>query len=147
MQIKKELPQFNNSKVLIISTGSLFAKVYLAYQSKIDLIKEIEIEKIVYSDREGRFEKSGHGLNLGSGSVYEDDTKKQRIQDLITNIQETLDSQTEIEKVFLFTPDYMSLRLKELIENKFKLENIFLGNFNDKHPFFYLEKIKEFYSN
>lgn len=146
MQIKQELPQFKDTKSLIISSGSLHALVFLACNSEIELIKEIEIEKIIYSDREGRFEKSGHGLNLGSGSVYEDDTKEERINNLLKEVDAFLTSQKEINKVFLFTPDYMSLKLEELIKKSFKLEKTFTGNFTDKHPFFYLEKIKEFYS-
>ena len=143
MQIKQELPQFKNQATLIITTGKQHAIIYLAKNGEIDKLNEIQIETPTYSDREGHFERRSKNLNIGSGSVYEDDTKEKIVKDFIKKIEEEIKKFKDIKQLYCFCPDYMKNYLKEVIDKNIDKSKIFTGNHTDKHPFKLLETIKE----
>ncbi len=143
MQIKQELPQFKNHPTLIITTGKQHAILYLALNGKIKKIKEIMIETPQYSDREGRFERRSKNINLGSGSVYEDDSRDKIINEFLKKIEEKIKNIKDIKDLYCFCPDYMKNYLKNIIEKHYKNPKIFSGNYTEKHPFELLEKIQK----
>jgi hypothetical protein len=141
MKIKQELPQFTNSPSLIITTGKQHAIIYLAKNGIITKESEILIKPETYSDKEGHFERRSRNLNLGSGSVYEDDNKEKRIKDFINDIEKELKKYKKIANIYCFCPDYMKNYLLAPISKYRKNPKLFLGNFTDNHPFELLEKI------
>ncbi len=142
MQIKQELKQFKNHPTLIITAGKQHAIFYIALNGNIEKYKEIKIETPQYSDREGRFESRSKNVNLGSGSVYEDDAEAKVITDFINEIEEELKNIKDIKDLYYFCPDYMKNYLKKAIEKHHHDPRFFSGNYTDKHPFELIEKIQ-----
>lgn len=72
MYIPMQLLQFNGDTALLVVMGSQRGLLYLASNGQIDIIGTVEQSEARYSDREGHFMHTGHGMQYSSGSVYED---------------------------------------------------------------------------
>lgn len=142
MQIKQELPQFLKQPVILIAAGKQHGLIYLAKNKEINKLKEIRIEKDIYSDREGHFARKSSQLDISSGSVYEDVGQDKRIKDFLKAIEAEIKKHPDIKTVYCFCPDYMKNLFKNLINKYFNTSKMFLGNYTDEHPFVLLEKIK-----
>jgi hypothetical protein len=79
---------------------------------------------------------------MGSGSVYEDDLQNNIINDFAKKIEDEIKKLKGIKKLYCFCPDYMKNYLKKVISKHFKNPKLFLGNYTNKHPFEFLEKIQ-----
>jgi hypothetical protein len=146
MKITKELPQFKEEKSLLIVASRFETDFYLAYQGKINKIKDFKFTRPTYSDREGFFASKGSGKIYGSGSVYE--PKKERIRqefkrEFEKNIKEVLNDD-EIDDLYIFCPSYIKNEIKRTLKEAVqrKAKSFFEGDFNNEHPFALLKKIK-----
>jgi len=145
MKIKRELPQFEDKKTLLLVTGKQEAVIYIAYKGVIEKIVEVKVETPKYSDREGFFARTGRGKNLGSGSAYEDagiEIKKQFFNEISTKLK-ILAKNQKIRVLYLFTPVYMSKQLPAALPKSIAnaIVAVYHGNFRSEHPFILLAKI------
>jgi len=144
MKISRELPQFNDVETYIVVAGFQEAEFYRAFKGDIEKIYEFYIPAPKYSDREGFFEISGREF-YGSGSVYE--AKKQKIRDEFCQdfVREIKRLKLSSEKaVFIFAPKYfLSFIGNEIRGLRKNLKYAFPGNYFRKHPFFLIQKIKQ----
>ncbi|MDX1535708.1 MAG: hypothetical protein R3346_03045 [Candidatus Spechtbacterales bacterium] len=147
MQIEQTLPQFENKLTLVIVTGHQAAEFYVALNGKIEKESEIKVPNPEYSDREGYFKRSGHGLSFGSGSVVEPKNKKVEkkfLKDLEEEVLSIKKSNEQIKGVYLFGPDYMLKRIRKTLPKQIanNLIETFEGNYTQEHPFEFLKIIK-----
>ena len=145
MEIKNELPQFNEEKCLIIVAWEHKSKFYIAENKNIILCDLIEVEKAEFTDtKEWKFIKSWWWWDFHSWSVNE--YKKQYDQKTFFNIlEEKVNSIYEKENfkwIYLFAPQYMLSGI-ELAIGKFKqnIKMLEVWNLVNHHPFKILEKI------
>lgn len=145
MEISNKLPQFDHKKTLIIVAGKQAADIHLAYQGELKTLKEIQVEKPEYSDREGHFERHSKGQDLGSGSPVKERDKK-AMQDFRNELQTTLKKLKEdiaIEQIIFMRPSQHKKDLKKklptYITDAIDLE--IDGNFVGDHPKKILERI------
>lgn len=148
MQIELHLPQFNNKRALIITTGEYDAKIYLASNGFIDELDLIYISKPQYTDREEFFEKKNEMGVYGSGSVNEPQKlymRKKFLGALKKELHEIFSKDAGIDSLYLFSPRYMEYSIeKELsknLKNMIKFEEF--GNYFSAHPFKLLNIIKK----
>ena len=71
MQITNQLYQFSDRKSLLLATGKQQARIYYCFDGTVEEIDFFKEPKPRYSDREGQFMRSGRGMVMGTGSVYE----------------------------------------------------------------------------
>jgi hypothetical protein len=147
MKISEHLPHFK-APCLMIVAGKQEAVFFLAQDNKVEQINAVKLKKPHYTDREGRFQKSGNGKVLGSGSVYEsqdDETTKQFIKQ-VAEASVNMVAQYDIKKIFLFCPTYLSNQMEDGLPKELQnlIDYIFYGNYNHQHPFVLLSKVQEY---
>jgi hypothetical protein len=147
MKISTHLPQFK-SPHLLISAGKQEGAFYLADENEITLIDNIKLEKPQYTDREGRFLKSGLGRVFGSGSVYEskDDETTRAFVKKLTERTTHLVFENHIKHIYLFCPTYLANQMEAGLTRDLQdmITYIFFGNYHNQHPFVLLAKIQEY---
>ncbi|MBD3300130.1 MAG: hypothetical protein GF347_02150 [Candidatus Moranbacteria bacterium] len=144
MQISKKLPQFNLKTALFIVTSKKEALFFVANQGKLKKIRELQIEKPTYSDKEGYFETSGKGnapkgQTFKSGATQKDKDRLMK-KELIFKILKEMNrikKNTHFDLVYLFSPDYMlgDLEPKLKKDESIKIHKRFEGNYIKSHPF------------
>jgi hypothetical protein len=138
MKIKKELPQFEEERVLVIAAGRQTAEIYLAASGVITRAASLRIPAPRYSDREGFFITSGRGQTYRSGSVYE--VKKEKVGEEFHRIlrQELakIARNSPVDGVYLFVPGYVKNEIRRALPLplKDKVRAVFEGNHVKKHP-------------
>jgi hypothetical protein len=147
MKISQELPQFENKKALIITTGEQEAEFYLASNGEIEKIDSFRFEEPTYSDREGHFESRGGGNVYGSGSVYEPKKQRNRIEfrKRLENALDTIYKNYKIDSLYVFSPDYMKNYTREIINEVFhkRVDFLYEGHYHEVHPFELLKIINK----
>ena len=148
MKIPNNLPQFEDSKTLIMVTGSKAeAHFYLAYNGEVEKLDSFKMEDRTYSDKEGFMQKGMFGRTMGSGFVLE--AKKKKIQDdFIKNLRKHLEKikdRNEIGSLYLFSPSHIKNRIKDAIPHPMdkKIKMVAQGNYQNEHPMKLIEKIKD----
>lgn len=146
MKITDKLPQFESKKVLLVTSGGYVAVYFLATNGFLEEVSRVEEATSHYSDREGFFQRSGSGKVFGSGSVYEENNierEKRFVRKVVDEIIK-IDLKTKIDGVYLYSPKYISKRIRlELPKTqKDKIVDIFDHNYVNEHPMMLLEKIK-----
>lgn len=148
MQIELHLPQFNNKKALIITTGEYDAKFYLASNGFINELDLIYIPKPQYTDREEFFEKKNDMGVYGSGSVNEPQKlylRKKFLLELKKELDKIIAENHEVDSLYLFSPRYMEYSIEKELSKNLKKMLIFeeFGNYFSAHPFKLLNIIKK----
>src|SRR3989344_838697 len=146
MKISKNLPQFNEEKVLLVVTGRQEADFFRAGDGEIKKIAGFKIEKPLHDDRKGRVTRRGHGQIFASGAAYEEQ-KEKIIQDFRREFRKTLKIvlvDFAPDKLYVYAAPYL---LKEgnclfFFSARLVLKKIVKGNFYGRHPFEILEKIR-----
>ena len=144
MEIKNELPQFEDEKSLIIVAWWHKGKFYIANNKNIDLCDMYEMKKPEYTDiNEWNYVKTS-GSYFRSWSVNE--SNKQNDQKIFLNaLSEKTDSIFEKEKfkhLYLFAPKYMLNWIETaLIKFQQNIKMKIYWNLVNQHPFKILEKI------
>ena len=141
------LSQFKNKKALLVVTGLHEADFYIAKDGNLQKTGDFKLLNPHYSDKEGFFERSGHGRVLETGSVLE--TNKIEIRHrFLKGMDKILDSivkRQKITDIYLFSPNFVVNELTQLLpkEDRKKIRYIFIGNYTHMHPFQLLAKIKD----
>ena len=145
MKIKRDLPQFEGVRALIIATGRQRGVMYVASDSMLEKVDEIKLDTPVYSDREGHFVQSGKGGTFASGAVYENQ-KEYIQQEFMKQLSRDLSSIVRRERItesYIFAPRHLlktfTAGLPALVKKTIKTS--FGGNYPDEHPFELLGKI------
>ena len=148
MKITKNLPQFDNEKVLLIVTGRQEAEFYYAGSGIVEKISEFKVKKPTYSDHEGRVIRQGRGQLFGSGTASKD-TKEKILQDFKRAFKKSLQTVLEgaPDVIYVYTPAPLASELPALFPKKtaLRIKKIIRGNFYGRHPFEILKKITKMY--
>lgn len=147
MKISNALPQFAEEKALFAIVGRQVGTLHVAYKGLLTKVADIEVPTPVYSDREGFFARSGRGISLGGGSVYE--SKNLKVQeDFLKKLNEAVDEamkENDIGAIYLFVPPQRTKETKGALSRPAQelVRQTFRGNFSN-HPLPELvEMIKE----
>jgi hypothetical protein len=151
MQIENKLPQFNDRKTLLVSTGRQRAKIYSAFKGSLKLEEEINIPVPKFSDKEGFFaqksSRGGKNRTLRTGSVRERQKEylENQFKNALTKIIKDLTKRRNDMQIYLYTPDYMKNIIlddmpKGLIKN---IKQVYCGNYYSYHPFKLIKIIKD----
>ena len=144
MNIRRDLPQFNERRALIVVTGRFAAELYVAHRGVIGRFDGFQLVWPRYQDNEGFFEQRGKDMTRISGSVRET-KERERVKRFIRELRVRVWRAVVFEKpdvVFLFTPkiqevkDGLQERIRRLIVAEVR------GDYIRKHPFDVLTKIK-----
>lgn len=146
MKIKRQLPQFKDSKTLIIVAGQQSAVLYCAYKGEIKEIDRIHIETPVYSDREGFFATRTKRQGVArSGAVYENkkDELNNRFAKELSNRILKLDKFEKFSQFYLCAsrPTVNLILDKMSNPQKNKIAKKTFGNLIELHPFNILERL------
>ena len=146
MKISKNLPQFNEEKVLLVVTGRQEADFFRAGDGEIKKIAGFKIEKPLHDDRKGRVTRRGHGQIFASGAAYEEQ-KEKIMQDFRREFRKTLKIvlvDFMPDKLYVYAPPYLTNEVTALFSKRAALtiKKIVKGNFYGRHPFEILEKIR-----
>ena len=148
MQIEKNLPQFNNSKSLIVAAGDHDAKIYSVFNGIIKKLELFCIPNPCFTDREGFVMQKIKGKYLTSGAVYTPKKEYLRVKFLTglrKDIKNILRRESEIKNIYLFAPEYIAdpiiKSMPVQIQEKIKIMHS--GNYELQHPFKLLNMIKE----
>lgn len=137
MQIKSDLPQFEERKALIIVSGEFLAKYYLAHNGQITLLENFAVANPRAQLREDYVDTTKQ--NGISGSIY--DGAKQEVQrKLLSRVgSETkkifLDSKPD--EVLLFCAEYLIKEMKQALAKEVRNAICFeyKGDMVSHHPF------------
>ena len=147
MKIEEKLPQFVNNRSLFLVAGRQVAVLYEAEDGEIEKIGGLKIEKPIYSDKEGYFQRSGRGGVFGSGSDTEmktDPVETEFLRDLkkMVKIIPEVDSYAS---VYIFAQADMMRSIEETLPPglKEKVKKRVRANVVEKHPFELLKRLKE----
>ncbi len=151
MKIPSENYQFSNEKTIILVTGAQGALVYFANEGEVDLVSEIEADKIEDTDKSGIFRVKRpkmvhHGVSFeDKQEKIKDKTTKDFLKKLRVELKELKVSEG-VDSVFLFTPDFMEGHILESFpsEMKDRVKNVFVGNYRKEHPLDLVKKIGSF---
>lgn len=144
MRIRRDLPQFNERRALIVVTGRFAAELYVAHRGVIDRLEGFQLVWPQYEDNEGYFEQRGKDMTRISGSVRET-KERERVKRFIRDLRVRVWKVVRNEKsdvIFLFTPKMQEVknelqdRIRRLIVGEVR------GDYIRKHPFDILTKIK-----
>lgn len=146
MKIKKELPQFENSKALFLVSGKQSGKIYLINNGEVKEESDFEINNPVYSDREGHFMKAGSGKDLAQGSVYEDKSEyviTKYLKLLQDKVKKTIKEESP-DLIYLFAPDYLLPKIQESIPSQARkmIKETYKGNYTKETIFSIISKTK-----
>ena len=147
MKISQELPQFPNTKTLIVVAATREAKSYLAHDGELKELGSFKMEDRTYSDKEGMMQKGMFGRTMGTGFVLE--RKKQKLEDdFVRKLEEHLNEikkNNEIDSLYLMCPGQIKNHVKETIPHPLdkKLKMTITGNYLNLHPLKLVEKIQK----
>jgi hypothetical protein len=136
-----------DDNVLVIVATRQTAALHHLVGDRLEILARIDIPTPTYSDREGFFARSGRGMRLGSGSVYE--FKKRHIQEEFLRqfrpaVADAV-SKTGTRTIYLYAPahrmqeieDAFPYRTRRLISRRFR------GNFSKLPVLELLERAAE----
>lgn len=143
MQISNKLNSFNTPTLLLV-TSRQNAKAYLATNRTVQELFTLHQDTPTFSDNEGHFERSGNGLQFGSGST-EIDIDEITLRETMKLLNEKLDKIDEnYSEVILFVPE----QLKNLLTNKLpesiqaKITKTITGNLIQESPMQLIERLQ-----
>lgn len=143
MRIQRDLPQFDNKRVMLVVTGRYAAELYLVSNGEINRLDGFQLVWPMYEDNEGFFEQRGRGMTRISGSVRER-KEAERVKRFVRELRGRLWRHVQHERpddLFLFTPkaheiaDALQDRVRKLVAGEIK------GDFIRKHPFEILQRL------
>lgn len=153
MQIRQNLPQFENTTALIVASGKQDAIFYIAQNGEIHIVESFKVEKPTYDDVEGHFEsttKTGmRGQTMKSGSPYEPSEKDEKaVASFLKELKEEFESVSrhhDIDELYVFAPPHLKNEVEERIPYSLhQAKQLMLeGNHYDTHPHELLEKIQK----
>lgn len=143
MHISKELPQFENTNVLITVLSSKDAKFYLASNSTLEELESFKANKKI-NEYESEWPVRG---GVGAGSSAYNSKKLSLLTDFINEFSKHIEDivkKVDISKTFIFCPSYMDRRVREVLPVKIRktLISIYRGNYMKSHPFELLEMVE-----
>lgn len=147
MDIPQALPQFTNTKTVIIASGAQVGKVYFAENGVIELHHSFEEQTPTYSDKEGLFGKpTPNGVMAGGAPREHDDTElqKQYSKELAEGLSQ-IHKETGIDELYLFAPEYMQQVLRAVLPRELqdRLQGTYHGNLVEAHPTDLLERLQK----
>jgi len=133
MKIPRDFSQFINQKALIVVTGLHEADLYAAGDGILEKIGDFKLLYPHYSDKEGFFERAGHGRIFETGSVLETDKVELRHRFLkeIDRVLDNMVMKQDITDIYIFTPDFVKKELVRLLpkEDRKKIRMIVGRNY------------------
>ena len=147
MKISRELPQFDDERVLLLAVSSHNAVFYEAGDGKITKVGAFKIPNRQYSDREGFF-KTRSSRSPGvirSGSTYEP-MKHEIVRETLRKTADELKKfykPSDLSQIIIFCPSH----IHTVVENSLpvlyrrKVSRVIKGNYHDLHPFELLKKV------
>ena len=146
MQIGENLPQYNQQKTLFVVLGTQEGKFYLASEGEINEVEHIKVPNQTYSDKEGHFEKRGHGNFYGSGSVEEEkdyNVEKKFSKTVSEKLQEYQNNKS-FDVINLFVPSHLKKYIEEDwgVDLQKKVENHIDGNYVSENPIELIKKVE-----
>lgn len=147
MKIPQKYPQFAQKNYLIVVSGAEEFVFFKISEGEILEERKVQIPK-ERKERQGFFVKSGRGKIFEMGAVFEPKKLKQQkqlLKELKKNIEDCLEKNREIEKIYLFVPAYLSRKVLSLLKKMTKIgvELVEKGNFLNVHPLELVELISQ----
>ncbi|MBI2023531.1 host attachment protein [Candidatus Giovannonibacteria bacterium] len=147
MKIPQDLPQFADKKTLFIVTSGQAGLLFELFSGKLAKIAEFKEDPVVYSDREGFFMRSGHGMVMSTGSVYESKkfmAENRFLKMLHKEVKRAMEK-GNYEDVYLFASPHRMKATKAALPRVAEkaIKALFRGNYIHTNPLNLVEKIGE----
>lgn len=146
MHISKDLPQFENTKVLVAVLSSKDAKFYVASNSIMEELESFRLDEPKYSN-----DWTVRGVNSDKISSSRNSAYRSRKNSILTDFLHEFSKHLSgvvnkfpISKTFIFCPSYMDRRIRAVLTTGVKksLVAVYHGNYVKMHPFELLEMIE-----
>ncbi len=142
MKIADRLPQFTETKTLIIVADHYRCTWYEAYQGTMNTLDNIELEKTTYSDREG-FSRGPSGTTFETSAIID-----KRDQEALAAMFNSFEAKhatlaaADTKAVYIFAPQNMVGRLEKIVTSEAVPVIITCGIFTKEQPSDILERIQ-----
>ncbi len=145
MRIRRDLPQFNERRALLIVTGRFAAELYVVYQGTVERLDGFQLVWPKYEDNEGFFEQRGRGMTRISGSVRER-KERERVNRFILELRKRVwkamrDTSADVIVLFSVKAHQIERSLQDAIRRKIIVE--LPEDVVGEHPFVLLDRIKK----
>lgn len=150
MKISNKLPQFTDTKALIIASAKEHGVAYIAHNGEMREVAAVEEHPPRYSDDEGFFFGStSTGITVGGAPKEVED--EDLFRDYIKAIKNELNAIIKREKpdiIYVFEPSQLSGRLNEYLKNPSHIPVTVVrnGNYVKEHSLTLLRYIAEYES-
>lgn len=150
MHIPQQLPQFLETKALLVVSGQRAAQFYYMHRGNLSHIKAFSVELPHYLDDEGFSWRSGGGYEYGSGYVKEINkpAEQKKFLSLFHDSLWDMAKAYEIDEIHMSVPKHIHKAMTDALPNQMrnKLCCTLFGNFVEQHPFIVLEKMQNMIS-
>ncbi len=145
MKITQSLPQFEDTKALLLVSGTQFAEAYEASRGEIQKIVAFRAELPESDERAHIKVRGGKGQTMGVWSTKQD-AKEVLQREFVADFKKQTKTLADAgwDEVYLFAPAHAMKTLVESLPPKLRdvLAGEIAGNYTKAEPFALLKKIK-----
>lgn len=146
MRIHKELPKFEDEKVLILVLSRQNAQFFIVKDGDIKLKNEIHVEKQRFADKKSPLRNKKRKKRMMKAGALRENEKRNLKNDLLRQFSEYLRlilTRHEFDDIYLLSSPRVIGEVPKIIKEVYKKEpkKIIEGNFTKAHPFKLIEKI------
>ncbi len=144
MEINQDLPQFEESKSLLIVSGESKAKYYIAYDGHIELLDEFAVADPSLQLRDDYLKDSKTWKSWAMPEEYKQYSQHKLLKRISEETREIVQKH-KIKETYLFCIEFMKNEVKDNLapEVKETVKFEFSGDMQYHHPFDLLKLIKE----